>query len=145
MNTVRKALIAGGLVATTLTGGALGASLLGTAGAQESTTTTVAGSTDAPPARHMDDGKTEVTGEDAEKATAAALEAVPDGTVKRVVTDAEGDSYDVHMSKADGSCVTVKLDENFKVVGVEEGPAGGRHGGPRPGAPAPEAPTDTAS
>jgi hypothetical protein len=150
---IKKAVLAGGLVAATLTGGAIGASVFGTAGAAESTTTTVADSQDAPspstdgqapPAPrgpHEANGITEtpLTGDDYDKAVAAAKEAVPDGTVQRVETDADGDAYEVHMTKADGSCVTVKLDENFKVVTTEEGPmGGGRHGGPRPdGAPQP--------
>ena len=33
----------------------------------------------------------------------------------RAETDAQGATYEVHMKKADGSDVTVKLDANFKV------------------------------
>ena len=39
----------------------------------------------------------------------AALAAVPGATVIRVETDAQGSAYEVHMRKADGSLVTVKL------------------------------------
>jgi hypothetical protein len=144
MTPIKKALLAGGLVATTLTGGAIGASIFGTAGAAETTTTTAADSSQTPPAPqgpHEANGITEtpLTGDDYDKAVAAAKEAVPDGTIQRVETDADGDAYEVHMTKADGSCVTVKLDENFKVTGTEESPqGGGRHGGPRPDGPAPQ-------
>ncbi|MFA6602207.1 MAG: hypothetical protein WCT01_00235 [Candidatus Shapirobacteria bacterium] len=62
-----------------------------------------------------------LTGDNAAKATAAALAAVPKGTVLRVETDAEGSPYEAHMRKADGTQVTVKFDTSFKVTAVEEG------------------------
>lgn len=52
---------------------------------------------------------------------AAALKAVPGGTVYRVETDAGDAAYEAHMTKADGSEVTVKFDKNLKVTGVETG------------------------
>lgn len=72
-----------------------------------------------------------VTADQAAKLKAAALKAVPGGTVYRVETDGDGDAYEAHMTKADGSLVTVKFDENFAVVKVEEGmgPGGRGHGG----------------
>lgn len=73
---------------------------------------------------HMgSNGKKEelLTGDTAEKVKAAALAAVSGGTVKRVETDAEGSPYEAHMSKADGSEITVKLDSNFKVTSIEDG------------------------
>ena len=133
MTPIKKALLAGGLVATTLTGGAIGASIFGTAGAAESTTTTVADSSQAPSAPsadaqaprgpHQANGITEtpLTGSDYDKAVAAAKAAQPDATVVRVETDAEGDAYEVHMTKADGSVVTVKLDSNFTVATTIDG------------------------
>jgi hypothetical protein len=62
-----------------------------------------------------------LTGETAEKVKAAALAAVPGGTILRVETDAEGATYEAHMTKSDGSQVTVKLDSNFKVTNTEDG------------------------
>jgi hypothetical protein len=63
---------------------------------------------------------------------AAALKAVPGGTVYRIETDAGDGVYEAHMTKADGSLVTVKFDKNLKVTKVESGmgagdpvPAGG--------------------
>jgi hypothetical protein len=63
---------------------------------------------------------------------AAALKAVPGGTVIRVETDAGDAAYEVHMHKADGSLVTVKFDKNLAETAVEDGmgkgdpaPAGG--------------------
>ena len=62
-----------------------------------------------------------LTGDTAEKVKAAALAAVPGGTIERVETDAEGSPYEAHMTKADGSRVTVKVDSNFTVTNVENG------------------------
>ncbi|WP_322747554.1 MULTISPECIES: hypothetical protein [unclassified Frankia] len=67
----------------------------------------------------------QLTGTDAEKARAAALQAVPGGTVYRVETDAGDAEYEAHMKKADGSLVTVKLDKNFTVIKVEDGMGAG--------------------
>ena len=63
-----------------------------------------------------------LTGTTADKAKAAALAAVPGGTIERVENDAEGATYEAHMVKADGTHVTVKMDANFKVTGIENGP-----------------------
>ena len=65
-----------------------------------------------------------LTGTTADKARAAALAAVPGGTIQRVENDAEGAVYEAHMVKSDGTHVTVKMDANFKVTGIETGPAG---------------------
>ncbi|MEA3215742.1 MAG: hypothetical protein QOJ19_1898 [Acidimicrobiia bacterium] len=62
-----------------------------------------------------------LTGDTAEKVKAAALAAVPGGTIERVENDAEGATYEAHMTKADGSHVTVKLDASFNVTSVENG------------------------
>ncbi|MCU1689345.1 MAG: hypothetical protein JWN20_1273, partial [Jatrophihabitantaceae bacterium] len=61
------------------------------------------------------------TGDAAAQATAAALAAVPGGTIERVETDAEGATYEAHMVAADGSRVTVKMDADFIVTGTETG------------------------
>jgi hypothetical protein len=63
-----------------------------------------------------------LTGTTADKARAAALGAVPGGTIQRVENDAEGAVYEAHMLKSDGSQVTVKMDANFKVTAVVNGP-----------------------
>jgi hypothetical protein len=56
---------------------------------------------------------------------AAALKAVPGGTVYRIETDAGDGAYEAHMRKADGSLATVKFDENLKVTKVEGGMGAG--------------------
>jgi hypothetical protein len=133
MPPIRTVILGSALVASTFAGGALGASLIGTAGAQtDSSSTTTApatSSTDATTTRdpsqggHMANGITEelLTGDTADKVTAAALQAVPGGTIERVETDAEGAAYEAHMTDADGARVTVKLDESFAVTAVEQG------------------------
>ena len=146
MNPLRKALISAGLVGSTLVGGALGAALLnGTANAADSTTTTapaatvpaasgypggpggggpMGGNFDPTKGGHVgQNGVTEVllTGDTADKVKAAALAAVPGGTIQRVETDAEGSPYEAHMTKSDGSRVTVKVDSTFTVTNVENG------------------------
>ena len=142
MNSARKAIIGLGLAGSTLLGGVIGASLIGTASAADNTSTS---STTAPAAAHpqaapgpgqgpanVDPSKgghtangiteTLLTGDTADKVTAAAKAAVPDGTIQRVETDAEGSPYEAHMTKSDGSMVTVKVDSSFKVTSIENGP-----------------------
>jgi hypothetical protein len=136
MKSLRTLLVGGAIAGTALAGGALGASFLGTASAQTSSgssttapaTAPAQGQSQAPPqpqqtpdwskGGHQANGKTEtiLTGDDATKAVAAAQAAVPGATARRAETDAEGAAYEVHMTKSDGSIVTVKLDSNFTVT-----------------------------
>ena len=44
-------------------------------------------------------------------------------TVDRVETDAEGATYEAHVTKADGSKVTVKVNADFSVASIETGMA----------------------
>ena len=121
----------------------------GTAAAEDGATTTtaapapsgstatsvpVAGNGDAAArrgGRGSGSGETLLTGETAEKVKAAALKAVPGGTVDRVETDSDGSPYEAHVTKADGTRVTVKVNEAFEVTSIEED--GGHHGGRGPG------------
>jgi hypothetical protein len=52
---------------------------------------------------------------------AEALKAVPGGTLVRVETDSGDAAFEAHMTKSDGTTVTVKFDSNLKVTGVEDG------------------------
>jgi len=64
--------------------------------------------------------ETLLTGSTAEHVRAAALKAVSGGTIVRVETDADGHAlYEAHMTKADGTPVTVYVDKSFNVVSVE--------------------------
>jgi len=122
----RKRLIASaGLVTAGLLTGAV---LAGThiAGAQTPSSSPSAGSTRS--GGHA--GETALTGTTATKVKAAALKAVPGGTIIRVETDSDGSPYEAHVRKADGTEVTVKVDKNFNVTAVEagHGPGGGGMG-----------------
>jgi uncharacterized membrane protein YkoI len=139
MKPVRKVLAGTALGAAVLAGGALGATLFGTANAATSGSSTAAPSGSAAASTAPDDndgdhgrggggphqanGKTEtpLTGDALTKATAAAKAAVAGATVDRAETDAEGAAYEVHMTKSDGSKVTVKLDSGFKVTQTVNG------------------------
>lgn len=135
----RKAPLAIGLVAA---GAVAGAVLAGTMSANAasstgSTTATPSGAASAPanqfsssPVRSDEKA---VSSDVAAKLKAAALKAVPGGTVYRVETDADGATYEAHMKKADGTLVTVKFDASYDVTAVQDGmgPGGpGGHGAP---------------
>jgi len=82
-------------------------------------------------------GETLLTGSDLASATAAATAAEPGATVLRAETDSSGDAtYEVHMTKADGSTVTVELNSSFAVTGTKTGfgpgPAGSQPSGTPP-------------
>ena len=72
------------------------------------------------------DDESSVTGATAEKAIAAATEAVGGGTANSVERDPEdGATWEVEVAKPDGSTVDVRLDAAYKVVTTEpdsEGP-----------------------
>ena len=64
--------------------------------------------------------ETPLTGDALAKVTAIAKAKVPAGTVIRVETDADGVAvYEAHMTKADGTPVTVYVDTDFNFVSVE--------------------------
>jgi hypothetical protein len=84
-------------------------------------------------------GETVLTGTTADKVKAAALAAVPGATIIRVETDSAGSPYEAHITKADGTRVTVKIDASFKVTSTEQGFGGGPNGQAPPGAAAPSA------
>ena len=64
--------------------------------------------------------ETLLTGDTAAKVKEAALAKVAGGTVVRVETDADGNAaYEAHMTKSDGTPVTVYVDKEFNVVSVE--------------------------
>jgi len=118
-------------------GALLGAAGIATAASSSRSATTSSSTTDsasgntapngAPdPARagHGPD-ETLLTGSTADKVKAAALAAVPGGTVIRVETDSAGSPYEAHLTRPDGTQVTVKVDANFTVTSTEAGFGGG--------------------
>lgn len=131
----RKAPVAIGLVAA---GAVAGAVLAGTmsANAASSTGTTTATPSGAPsaPANQFSSSPVRsdekaVSSDVAAKLEAAALKAVPGGTVYRVETDADGATYEAHLKKADGTLVTVKFDASYTVTEVQDGMGAGGPGG----------------
>jgi hypothetical protein len=67
--------------------------------------------------------ETPLTGNALAQVRAAALAKVGGGTIERVETDADGNAaYEAHMTKADGSRVTVYVNKSFDVVSVKSGP-----------------------
>jgi uncharacterized membrane protein YkoI len=129
MNNTRKAIVAAAMLGATLTGGAIGASFVsGTASAQTSSsssdaTTPADPAQSAPKGPHSANGITEelLTGDTAAQVTAAAQGAEPGATIDRVETDAEGATYEAHVTKADGNKATVKVNADFSVASVEDG------------------------
>ena len=107
----RRKITSVALLAAGLVGGAVLAGSL-VAGAQTPTP-----SVTPKAARHA--AETALTGTTADKVKAAALAAVPGGTIIRVETDSDGSPYEAHVRKADGSEVVVKVDDNFKVTDIE--------------------------
>src|SRR5690349_2823847 len=89
-----------------------------------STTTTPTTTSPTPPATaagapwgHQRTDETPLTGDALAKVTAIAKAKVPGGTIVRVETDADGNAtYEAHMTKADGSPVTVYVDSSFNYV-----------------------------
>jgi hypothetical protein len=64
--------------------------------------------------------ETLLTGDALSKVRAAALAKVSGGTIVRVETDADGNAaYEAHMTKSDGTRVTVYVDNQYNVVSVE--------------------------
>jgi hypothetical protein len=133
--------LAGGVVLATAFGAAAGTTS-GTgststpaAGTTQSTTAPNGGSatSGAPNGRTFDHGGSAPVRSDEHalgaaltaKLKAAALKAVPGGSVYRVESDAGDGTYEAHMTKADGSMVTVKFDKNGNVTKVETGMGAG--------------------
>ena len=69
---------------------------------------------------HQRSDETLLTGDALAKVKAIAEAKVSGGTIIRVETDADGvAAYEAHMTKADGSPVTVYVDKNFNFVSVQ--------------------------
>lgn len=67
-----------------------------------------------------DEADEQVTGADARGAERAAVEAAGGGKAESVERDSEkGATYEVEVTKRDGSSVDVRLDDRFEVVAVD--------------------------
>ena len=70
-------------------------------------------------ARQGDDGA-KLTGATLSRASAAALKATGGGEVNETEYDSEqGATYEVEVTKLNGSTVDVRLDDSYKVVAIE--------------------------
>ena len=148
---------AGIMLAAVIGGGAIGATAIpamaadGT-GTSSSSTTAADGYGDrlrharwSQGGPHQANGKTEevLTGDTATKVEAAVKAAQPDATIERMETDADGATYEAHITKADGTRATVLLDANFTVTATQDrtravpvaGAMAARMMGPRTGIP----------
>ena len=94
-------------------------------GSGSTTTTTPSATTPSAPSGQRPWGgqrsdETSLTGDALTKVTDIAKAKVPGGTVIRVETDADGNAaYEAHMTKSDGTPVTVYVDKSYNVVSVE--------------------------
>lgn len=67
-----------------------------------------------------DDGDATVTGPQADRATAAALELTHGGEANSVERDSEnGATWEVEVTRTDGDTVDVRLDEDYGLVVIE--------------------------
>src|SRR5665811_1124594 len=92
--------IAGGALAATSSASAAGNSTASVPASSASAVGPRVGADTATPVRA---GEKAESGTDLATLKAAALKAVPGGTVCRVETDADGATYEAHMTKADGT------------------------------------------
>jgi uncharacterized membrane protein YkoI len=123
-NRTRRVLAAGAVVLG-LVAGSYGVAAAASGDSSSSTDGTTTQSAPAAPdpqnswgARRSDE--TPLTGDTLAKVKAAALAEVPNATIVRVETDADGNAaYEAHVLKADGTPATVYVDKQFDVVSVE--------------------------
>lgn len=97
--------------------------------ANKAITATETGSAFGPRGRHTPE--TAVTGDLATELGNLAVAANAGATVDRVENDSDGATYEVHLTLADGSHVTVKFDANKAITATETAPAFGGHNGGR--------------
>jgi hypothetical protein len=121
-------LLAAGAIVVGAAAGSYGIAGAATGSGSSSSTTTAASSGAAAPSTPnagrpwggQRSDETLLTGDTATKVEAAAKAAVSGGTIVRVETDADGHAlYEAHMTKADGTPVTVYVDKDFDVVSTE--------------------------
>ncbi len=107
-------------IASAATGSGSGSSSTSSVAAQAVAAAPSAAPDPQNPWGHQRSDETLLTGDTASKVEAAAKAKVPNGTIVRVETDADGNAaYEAHMTKADGTPVTVYVNEQFEVVSVE--------------------------
>ena len=124
-STLRKFAVPGAMLAAGLIAGAVVAGTVSASASGGSTaTTTASASATGAPRPH----ETPLTGTTADKVKAAVLAKYPGATIERLETDSDG-AYEAHIVSAAGERVTVEVSTAFAVTGEEVRRAGGR-GGP---------------
>jgi uncharacterized membrane protein YkoI len=122
-NRTRRALAAGAVVLGLVAGSygvAAAASGNGSSSTDSTTTQPAPSAPDPQPWGAQRSDETPLTGDTLVKVKAAALAEVPNATIVRVETDADGNAaYEAHVVKADGTPATVYVDKQFDVVSVE--------------------------
>jgi hypothetical protein len=129
-NRLLKAMATGSVVVGLAAGsygiaGAATGSSSSSGSAATGTTTTQSGTAPAAPSSGQPWGgqrsdETLLTGDALAKVKAIALDKVSGGTIVRVETDADGHAaYEAHMTKSDGTPLTVYVDKDFNFVSVE--------------------------
>jgi len=119
------------VIAATALGVAAGS--YGIASAASGSGSSAKGSTAAPSSQRpwgpQRSDETPLTADTASKVRTLALAKVPGGTIVRVETDADGNAaYEAHMTKADGTPVTVYVSKALDVVSVQSGMPGPPNG-----------------
>ena len=110
------------LVAASITALALGGSAIAGAASGGDNSSPANAPAAAPGQPHQRAGETLLTGNTEAEVRKAALAEVSGGTIDRVETDADGNAaYEAHMTKSDGTRVTVYVNKSFDVVSVESG------------------------
>jgi hypothetical protein len=122
----RKAVI-GLVVAGAVAGGVAAATMSASAATTPTTgaTSETGEGQGAPPARQH--GKP-VSDAITKSLTEKALAKYPGATVQHVESNADATSYEVHLTKSDGTRVTLKYDKNLAFVSEENAPARGGMG-----------------
>jgi hypothetical protein len=114
------ALIGASLAALALGGSAIAGAASGSGSSSSNSSAAARAPAGLPPQRA---DERPLTGDTLARVRAAALAKVSGGTIERVETDADGNAaYEAHMTKADGSRVTVYVNKSFDVVSVKSGP-----------------------
>ena len=121
-----------GIIAAAATGALALAALAGTAVANAADATPSPSSSQSADANQAQQRPVEeaLTGDAATKVKDAVTTKYPGVTIDRMEKDADGQSvYEAHITKADGTHVTVMLDANYAITGEATGGPGGHRGG----------------
>jgi hypothetical protein len=118
------ALVSASITALALGGSAIAGAASGGSSSSSGNSSAIALGRAAPaglPPQRADE--TPLTGNALAQVRAVALAKVSGGTIDRVETDADGNAaYEAHMTRSDGSRVTVYVNKSFDVVSVKSGP-----------------------